>query len=115
MKVTILSDTLVRVSWSLVGLQNISEISVYYRQRDDDGDHEEMSTTVSSFTSFVVLTLDTGRQYIIEVSANIILNGNTVSGYRTSYGPIAMFLRNNQNFNRECLICSPLKFFIYTM
>ncbi len=75
------------MSWSNNELVGVSNIVVYYRETHNN---EEMMVTVPSSVSSVVISLVTDRQYIIEVSAISIVNGISVSGYRTSYGPLVL-------------------------
>ncbi len=49
-----------------------------------------MMVTVPSSVSSVVISLVTDKQYIIEVSAISIVNGISVSGYRTSYSQLTI-------------------------
>ncbi len=85
--VRILSSTSIQVSWTIAELVGVSNIVVYYRETQSN---EEMMVTVPSSISSVVISLVTDRQYIIEVSAISIVNGISVSGYRTSYGPLVL-------------------------
>ncbi len=85
--VRILSSTSVQVSWTIAELVGVSNIVVYYRETHNN---EEMMVTVPSSVSSVVISLVTDRQYIIEVSAVSVVNGISLSGYRTSYGPLAL-------------------------
>ncbi len=75
------------MSWSNSELVGVSNIVVYYRETHNN---EEMMVTAPSSVSSVVISLVTDRQYIIEVSAISIVNGISVSGYRTSYGPLVL-------------------------
>ncbi len=92
--VRILSSTSIQVSWTIAELVGVSNIVVYYRETQSN---EEMMVTVPSSVSSVIIPLLTVRQYIIEVSAISIVNGISVSGYRTSYGPLVL-----SNIPRSC-------------
>ena len=107
MKVEVLTDSSVNVSWSVNGLTNISEFAVSYRQTDDDGDHRQMVVIVPSSASSVVLTLVSGRQYSISVSARTLINGISVSGYGMTYSFVFIFSRGQNSRAR--------KFFIFNL
>ncbi len=86
-----MSDTSVRVSWDNDGFGDSIEFVVFYTLVGSKKRQNERMIVVSHTDSSVVISdLITGRQYLFEVVARVIENGQSVLGPRPSVDPVVV-------------------------
>ena len=99
--VEILTLTSVKVSWDRLDFLEITQYLVYYTQTENRKRQVESLVKVpATFDSVVISNLTSGRSYLFEVQAEVVLDGIVIVGPRSERNTVIfMELRGGSKFS----------------
>ena len=90
-RVEVLTDTSVRVSWDNSGFTGNTEFVVFYKQTGNRRRQAEMMKTAPVTDSSVDISdLVSGKEYSFEVVARAVVNGREVDGSRSDASTVTV-------------------------